>query len=137
MKPADQLRFAVSDRINNTEIGPSCVPLGLIGEFQKDVSDFLKGGSRDVDLMEVNVSIEEGSLAFAASGLIAASTLWVDLDRLKSPDSLGLIDPKRASVVQRWQNEARQNPHRHYNIVDQSKKWFFKDRFNFKFYQDA
>lgn len=120
MNPINELRFAVSDRINDVEVGPAHVPLALLGEFQKDVSEFLKGAGRDVDPMQVQVSVEEGSLAFVATGLLAATSLWVDLEHLKSPDSLSLIDVKRAAVVERWQASARQNPKRSYLVADRA-----------------
>lgn len=125
MNPINELRFAVSDRINDVEVGPAHVPLALLGEFQKDMSEFLKGAGRDVDPMQVQVSIEEGSLAFVASGLIAATTLWADLEHLKSPDSLNLIDAKRANVVERWQASAKQNPHRCYLVADRATQVVF------------
>lgn len=125
MNPINELRFTVSDRINDVEVGPKHVPLGLLGEFQKDVSEFLKGSGRDVDPMQVQVSVEEGSLAFVASGLIAATTLWADLEHLKSPDSLGLIDSRRAVVVERWQSAARLNPNRRYAVLEQDRKTVF------------
>jgi hypothetical protein len=124
MNPINQLRFAVSDLINNVEVGPTHVPLALLGEFQKDVSEFLKGSNRDVDPMAVQISIEAGSLLFAASGLLAATTLWADLEHLKAADSLNLIDSKRAIVVERWQSVARQNPNRRYVVADQSDRVF-------------
>jgi hypothetical protein len=120
MNPINELRFAVNDRINDVEVGPKHVPLALLGEFQKDVSEFLRGTGRDIDPMQVQVAVEEGSLVFVASGLIAATTLWVDLEHLRSPDSLNLIDVKRAAVVERWQNSARQNPLRRYSVADRS-----------------
>ena len=118
MELLNDLRFSVSDRISDAEVGPRRVPLSLLGDFQRDVSEFLRGSARDVDPAEVLISVEEGSLALLASGLMAAPTLWADLDRLKSPDSLNLIDPKRATVVERWQTIARQNPHRKYQVSD-------------------
>lgn len=120
MNPTDQLRFAVNDLVDNDDVSPMRVPLALLGDFQKDVSEFLKGSSRDVDTSNVLVSIEEGSLAFVASGLLAATTLWTDLEHLKTTDSLNLIDSKRASVVERWQIGAQKNPHRRYSVADQS-----------------
>ncbi|MBL8397349.1 MAG: hypothetical protein JNL84_04270 [Candidatus Accumulibacter sp.] len=90
----------------------------MLGDFQKDVSEFLRGSARDVDPAEVLVSVEEGSLALVATGLMAATTLWADLEHLKSPDSLNLIDPKRAAVVERWQATGRQNPNRKYRVSD-------------------
>ncbi|MBZ0096565.1 MAG: hypothetical protein K8H75_14480 [Sulfuricella sp.] len=120
MNPINELRFAVSDRINDVEVGPAHVSLALLGEFQKDVSEFLKGTGRDVDPAQVLVSVEDGSLALVASGLLAATSLWADIEHLKSPDSLSLIDAKRAAVVERWQASARQNPHRRYLVADRA-----------------
>jgi hypothetical protein len=114
----NELSFSLSDRINGAEVGPARVPFGLLVEFQKDVGEFLRGSAREVDTSEVLVSVEEGSLLLVVSGLISASTLWADLNRLKSPNSLNLIDPKRAAVVERWQSSARQNPDRRYRVTD-------------------
>ena len=125
MNPINELRFAVSDHINNVEVGPKHVPLALLGEFQKDVSEFLRGSGRDVDPMQVQVAVEEGSLTFVASGLIVATTLWADLEHLKSPDSLNLIDARRANVVEGWQVAAKQNPQRSYAVQEQGKNIVF------------
>lgn len=139
MNPTDQLRFAVNDRINDAEVRPTHVPLALLGEFQKDVSEFLKGSSRDVDPAKILVSIEEGSLAFVATGLLAASTLWADLEHLRSADSLSLIDSKRASIVERWQAVVQKNPHRRYLVADQSAQVSFSvdSTSNFRRVEDA
>jgi len=60
-----------------------------------------------------------------AMGLLAANTLWTDLEHLKSMDSLSLIDPKRAKVVERWQSAAQKNPDRRYLVADQTSKISF------------
>ena len=91
---------------------------------QKDVSDFLKGASRDVDPAQVSISIESGSLALVASGLLAATTLWADLGHIASPDVLALIDPKRAAVLERWQTLARENQNRRYLVADKAGQVF-------------
>ncbi len=120
MNTDDSLRFALSDRIQDAEIGPRRVPLALLGQFQEEVEDFLRGSNRDVDTSQVLVSIEEGSLAIVATGLLAASGLWKDMERLDNPSALGLIDPKRAAIVERWQASARKHPYRSYRLTDQS-----------------
>jgi hypothetical protein len=139
MNTINQLRFAVSDRINDVEVSPSHVSLTLLGDFQKEVGEFLKGVSRDVDLGKVSVAIEDGSLALVASGLLAASTLWADLEHLKSADSLSVIDSKRASVVERWQASALKNPYRRYSVADQSGQVAFSvdSTSNFRRQEDA
>lgn len=123
MEPTDILRFSLNDRINNAEVGPAHVPLALLGEFQRDVSDFLRGSNKEIDPAEVPVSIESGSLVIAASGLLAATSLWIDVAQLQHPAALGLIDPKRAAVLEHWQAAARKYPHRSYRVADKDGRW--------------
>lgn len=120
MQPANTLRFALNDRIDDAEVSPSHVPLALLGHFQNDVSEFLVGSGKDVNLHQVMVAIEEGSLALVANSLMAATNLWADVERLKNPTQLGLVDPKRAAVVERWQAAARKHPHRRYTLATQA-----------------
>jgi len=122
MAPTNELRFAVSDRIDDTEVGPGHVPLSLLSEFPRDVTDFLRGSKRELDPQQVIISIESGSLALVASGLAAATALWSDLANLQFPDSLHTVDPKRAAVMERWQAAARQNPRRKYLIADSAQR---------------
>jgi len=117
MDTADSLRIALSDRIQDAEVGIKRVPLALLGQFQADVEDLLRGSGKEVDPTKVLVSIEEGSLAIVATGLLAATGLWRDLAHLNNPASLGLIDSKRAAVLERWQAAARKNPHRSYRLA--------------------
>lgn len=126
MNTTDKLRFAINDRIDNQEVSPSHVSLALLGEFQKDVSEFLKGSSNEVNPNNVLVSIEPGSLSLVASGLVMASTLWIDLDHLKSTNSLSSIDSKRARVIERWQAKAQKNPNRRYSVINQSAEISFR-----------
>ena len=120
MQPANTLRFALNDRIDDAEVGPAHVPLALLGQFHNDVSEFLVGSGKDVNLHQVMVAIEEGSLALVANSLMAATNLWADIERLKIPTQLGLVDPKRAAVVERWQAAARKHPHRRYTLANQA-----------------
>ncbi len=119
MQPANTLRFALNDRIDDAEVGPAHVPLALLGQFQNDVGEFLAGSGRDVNLNQVMVAIEKGSLALVASSLIAATHLWADVESLKNPAQLGSVDTKRAAVVERWQASARKHPHRRYTLANQ------------------
>jgi hypothetical protein len=122
MEHANTLHFALSDRLDDIEVGPAHVPLALLGQFQQDVTEFLCGSGKDVDPNEVLVSIENGSLKLVANGLLAAASLWADVAQLQNPSALGLIDPKRAAVVERWQAATHKNPHRGYSLSDQSGK---------------
>lgn len=120
METKNTLKLAVSDKADDLEIGPAHVPLSLLGEFQQQVSDFLKGSSRDVDPSKVMVSVESGSLAFVASGLKFATHLWSDIDALERLNSLASIDSKRARIITSWQQAAKANPNRKYRLADTS-----------------
>jgi hypothetical protein len=120
MSPVNQLRFSVNDRIDNIDVNPARIPLSLLGEFQKEVADFLKGSSRDIDPSKVMISVEEGSLTLVASGLLLANSLWSDIEHLQSMGSLNQIDVKRAAVMERWQNAAQKNTNRKYSISETS-----------------
>lgn len=114
MKPSDTLRFVLRDHIDDAEVNLSRVPLALLGQFQNDVEEFLKGSTREVDPGKVFVSVENGSLALTVAGLLAATGLWNDVAQLQNSSSLGSMDPKRAAVVERWQEATRKNPRRSY-----------------------
>lgn len=125
MSLSNQLQFSVKDIIDNVDLSPSHIPLSLLGEFQRDVSDFLKGSTSEVNPAKVLVSIEAGSLALIALGLLAATTLWRDLSRIHALEPLDSIDPKRAKVLLRWQDMSQQNPNRQYFVADESKRVLF------------
>lgn len=125
MNKTDQLRFAVNDRIDDMDVSPSHVSLALLGEFPKDVSDFLKGSNTEIDPKKIAVSVEEGSLALVAGGLLVASTLWTDIELLNNGASLSSIDPKRAEIIENWQNKAKKNKNRRYSIINEKDGIFF------------
>lgn len=118
MNKTDQLRFAVNDRIDNIDVSPSHVSLALLGEFSKDVGDFLKGSNSEVDPKKIAISIEEGSLVLA-TGLLVASTLWADIERLNNGESLSYIDKKRAEIVEIWQRKAKKDKNRRYSVINE------------------
>jgi len=118
MNPSDTLRFALDDRINDVPVGLGHVPLYLLVQFPNEVQEFLKGSGKDVDPKQVMIAIEPGSLTIVASGLLAAASLWADVGLLQDSSALGLLDPKRAAIIEGWQAAARKNPHRSYTLAD-------------------
>ncbi|MCG2586450.1 hypothetical protein [Massilia sp. TS11] len=118
----DQLRFAISERQSGLDEGQSALPFALLLEFQRDVADFLKGSSRELDLAQVALQLDQdgGALVLHCAGLGPAASLWSDLAFLASPDTLHLIDARRAAVLERWQAAVKQQPQRRYAIDDGS-----------------
>mgnify|MGYP001156572528 FL=1 len=118
MQPADTLRFVLDDRIDDANVGPSRVPLGMLKQFQQDVAEFLAGSNKEIDPQQVMVSVEAGSLVLAVSGLLAAASLWHDVSQLQGSEDIAGIDAKRGEVIARWQLAVRKHPHRRYALAD-------------------
>lgn len=120
MKLSNTLHFVLQDRINGIDVGPKHVSLKLLGEFQQHVVDFLRGDTRDIDPAEIIISIKEGSLELVAHDLPAKSAIWEDLQALASSASLHEIDPKRASVIEKWQANIQEHHTRKYTVMNQN-----------------
>lgn len=112
----DQLTFAVDDLIDGIEVSPDHVPLSLLGDFQEEVSNFLRGTKREVDTSKLIVAIKTGSLAMRTPSLPQASSLWADIHLLESGMLLDRIDPVRARVLTKWQSNARKHTDRRYKL---------------------
>jgi hypothetical protein len=79
------------------------IGLHLFNTFNHEVEEFIAGSNRG-QAKDVRVSIEEGSYRLAARiPLVLAGAVERDLRRLGRQDALRAIDPKRASVIRRWQ----------------------------------
>lgn len=112
----DQLTFAVDDLIDGIEVSPEHVPLSLLGDFQEEVADFLRGTKREVDTSKLIVAIKTGSLAMRMPSLPQASSLWADINLLENEMSLDRIDPVRARILRKWQANARKHRDRRYKL---------------------
>lgn len=122
MSTSNTLTLAISDLIGDKEVNPSFVPLALLGQFQSEVSDFIRGQTNEVDTKDVVVSLEDGSLAFVVHGLFAATLLWSDVATVNNGGSLDSIDHVRAKILQKWQTESKKKNTRSYKIFNTSEK---------------
>ncbi|WP_157056134.1 hypothetical protein [Candidatus Burkholderia verschuerenii] len=95
----------MSDESPGYAISPARVPLGTLTAFASDVQEFLLGSERSVSA-ELEVAVVNGSLAIEARNADSPGLLH-DLKRLASGLDLTRIDPKRRSVIERWQLTAR------------------------------
>jgi hypothetical protein len=138
MDPVNQLRFAVNDNINGNDVRPSHVPIKLLEQFTGEVKAFIRGDSNEVNLDDLIISIEEGSLRFDIIGaaLLAATSLWADIGQLRTSNSLANIEPKRAEIMLSWQSRAIKNSHRKYIISDQDNNNFVRVSANSHYVND-
>jgi hypothetical protein len=103
------ITISLQDDSPGYEISPARVPLATLASFAGDVRDFLKGTGKDGDAEAAEVAVVHGSLA-VQSPYFTSPSLVHDLQMLATSSDLGLIDPKRRAVVQRWQSSAHKKP---------------------------
>lgn len=133
MDTSRELRFQLSERIGDTEVSPTAVPLGLLKQFSEEVARFLSGSRREIDAAALPVAVEAGSFMLRVPRIDDDTlTLWGDLEALQAEDSLHLIDPRRRDVMLSWQQQARSKPGRTYVIGGPSRPLKVTERSDFR-----
>lgn len=112
----DDLTFSVDERIGDHSVSPDHVPLPLLIEFAKEVEQFLRGSNKATP--PCAVSIVPGSLGIKPVDAVESPAWGRDFALLDREDTLGLLDPVRRKVVEKWQARARTKPGRVYFIRD-------------------
>lgn len=103
---AQALLIALHDDSAGYDISPARVPLAVLRGFARDVDEFLRGSSQELDTSALDVAVVEGSLAVQTAPL-ASPGLMADLRRLASSELIDGVDSKRRAVIERWQKQAR------------------------------
>lgn len=104
---AQRITLAMTDSSAGYEASPARVRLAALAEFTRDVSEFLSGDGKEIDLSELDVAVKTGSVAIETSPILAAPALFRDLQTLLGSPLLDSLDAKRRKVVERWQKTAR------------------------------
>ncbi len=112
MGTPNQIAFRLRAKVKQAEITPATIGFSLFNQFNTEVEEFLAGSQRRMPLDEVRLDIQDGSYKLVVTLPVMHNGCCSppDLRKLQKEDSLGEIDPKRAAVVKRWQNRARENP---------------------------
>lgn len=103
---AQALLIALHDDTAGYDVSPARVPLAVLRGFARDVDEFLRGSTQEVDTSALDVAIVEGSLAVQTAPL-ANPGLMADLRRLAGSEMIDGVDGKRRAVIERWQKQAR------------------------------
>lgn len=104
---AQRITIALVDRSAGYEATPARVRLSVLAEFSADVSQFLRGETKEVDTAQLEVAVIEGSLAIQTAPIMLAPLLFHDLKMLLEIELLDAVDRKRREVIERWQKIAR------------------------------
>lgn len=99
------ITISLEDDSPGYRISPARVPLATLAGFASEVRDFLKGSGKDGDADAADVAVVDGSLAVEVHHFRSPSLVH-DLRMLATTSDLDKIDPKRRTIVQRWQSLA-------------------------------
>ncbi|MDD2765342.1 MAG: hypothetical protein PHE83_15370 [Opitutaceae bacterium] len=119
------VEFALQGKVGGVEISPKAVPFGLMTKFHQEVADLIAGSNAKAGLSEAVVEVREGSYALVlAIPETLAESFGADMKRLEAEDALGEVDPKRAEVIEKWQERARMETGLHYAVRSGSRRVF-------------
>jgi len=111
MNTLETISFKMEDMINGVEVTPETIGFARFNRFNKEVEDFIKGGTRDMQLDEVHVKVEPGSyLLKLAIPLALAQLVQPDVQRMKTGNDLDGMNATRQTIVKSWQRQARRHP---------------------------
>lgn len=112
MNDRTAIEFALRGKTHDRDFSPvTGVPMSRWLEFNREVQDFVQGSDSSRLFNDLEVQIVPGSYLVRVLGAVTAlSAAADDLVKLTSPDALGRIDPKRASVVRSWSERSHQDP---------------------------
>jgi hypothetical protein len=117
--------FTLNAKIDGREITPSTIGFSLFNAFNHEVEEFIAGSQKKVPTNDVRIGIEEGSYRLMVLlPVTVLSLIQPDLSRLQQDEnSLGNLDPRRASVVRKWQERAKKTD---FSVVINSPEKTFK-----------
>jgi hypothetical protein len=97
----------MADASAGYDASPQRVRLAALVEFTRDVGQFLAGERKEVDIEALDVAVVAGSVAIQTAPILAAPSLFRDLNALLASPVLDSLDTRRRNVVERWQKAAR------------------------------
>ena len=108
MKELDStLLFRLEDRREGVELTPDTVDLPTLRGFLDEVESFVRGDEPSPNLRESQVKIEEGSIKLLVLvSVVLAQSVVGDLKRLAESGDLDTMQPKRASIMEKWQSRS-------------------------------
>lgn len=104
---AQSITLSLTDGSQGYEATPERVRLAVLADFTRDVEQFLRGKSREVDPSALEVAVQPGSVAIVTQPIASAPGLFRDLRALLDSESLDALDVRRREVIERWQKLAR------------------------------
>lgn len=112
------LEFSLDDVVGGQSLTPDTVDLPTLRGFLQEVETLIKGDVPGASLADSRVHIENGSVKLVALvAQLLAADVRADLARLGQTGDLDAIQPKRAQVLEQWQQRVRRSPSRVYSVA--------------------
>lgn len=113
-----KLEFSLDDVVGGQPLTPETVDLPTLRGFLEEVETLIKGDVPGASLADSRVRIEEGSVKIVALvAFLLAADLRADMARLEQTGDLDTLQPKRAQVIEKWQQRAHRSPSRKYLVA--------------------
>ena len=96
---AQRITVAMADASAGYDASPHRVRLAALVDFTRDVSQFLAGERKEVDIDALDVAVVAGSIAIQTAPILAAPSLFRDLNMLLTSPLLDKLDARWRSVV--------------------------------------
>lgn len=111
MESSQQISFVLRTVIRGQEVTPETIPFALFNEFNQQVQGLVLGSLKESALEETHGVIEKGSykLVFPFLPLAVLAALKPDLHTIEQTHSIDGIDPRRAEILEIWQQRSEEN----------------------------
>lgn len=118
MESSQKISFVLRKKVRGEEVTPETIPFALFNEFNHEVQRLVLGSLKESKLEDAHGVIEKGSykLIFPALPFAVLATLKPDLDVLANSQAIDRIDPKRADILEVWQNRATEDENHTYEL---------------------
>lgn len=117
MNGKNTVSFTLKAKIRGQEVTPETIPFSLFNKYNSEVEQLILGSEKKVLLDDIHADIQNGSYKLVvALPLMVMDSLNADLEKLKHGETLDLLDAKRASIIETWQQAVSQDSERIYEI---------------------
>lgn len=104
---AQSITIALEDTSAGYEATPDRVRLSVLASFTSEVQEFLRGESKEIDTAQLDVAVIKGSYGIYAPAIPTEYEIFNVLREMAAGFTLKAIDPKRWSIVDRWQRRSK------------------------------
>lgn len=118
------LSFSLHDEMEGRPLTPENVDLLTLHQFMGEVIELIQGEAKRAELGQPSVAIEDGSVKLVSMvASMVATAFQADMETLARSADLDAISPKRAQIIEAWQNRAtKSDSKRRYSIMPDTER---------------